>query len=148
MTATHAIGSPEEGVALPGVAPKVEQAEQGDGALGKQNIRPPGERETLMVQAGFDYGAFPIEIRGEAKSAADEIKSLMRHTIVDVGAALARIKERIPHRQWAKWLAEFGLTQRSAQNYMAAAGLVAKYERFRFCGRKRCTCSRVLQYRK
>ena len=33
MTATHVIGSPEKGVALPGVAPKVEQTEQGDGAL-------------------------------------------------------------------------------------------------------------------
>src|SRR5439155_730436 len=94
-----------------------------------QNIRPPGERETLPVQAGFDYGSLPAEIRGEAKSAANEIKSLMSHTIVDVGTALARIKERIPHGQWAKWLlAEFGLTQRSAQNYMAAAGLVAKNE--------------------
>jgi Protein of unknown function (DUF3102) len=129
MTATHVIGSPEKGVALPGVAPKVEQTEQGDGALGNQNSRPPGEGESLPVQGGFDYGSLPAEIRSEAKSAADEIKSLMRHTIVDVGAALARIKERIPHGQWAKWLlAEFGLTQRSAQNYMAAAGLVAKNE--------------------
>jgi hypothetical protein len=97
-------------------------------ASSEQNVKP-HERETLTAQAGFDYSALPTEIRDEAKIAADEIRGLMRRSIVDVGAALARIKDRLPHGQFGKWLsAEFGLTERTAQNYMAAAALASEYE--------------------
>src|SRR5690348_3058464 len=77
----------------------------------------------------FDYTMLPIEIRAEARIAAVEIKSLMHRTVIEVGNALARIKRRLPHGQFGKWLsAEFGLTERSAQNYIRAAALVSKYE--------------------
>src|SRR5436309_212642 len=101
-------------------------ATDGIGSPGKE---PCHEPETLPVQSGFDYGLLPSEVRAEAKSAADQIKTLMHRAIVDVGTALARIKERLPHGQFGKWLsAEFGLTERTAQNYMAAAALVSECE--------------------
>jgi hypothetical protein len=77
----------------------------------------------------FDYGSLPAEIRNEAKIIADEIKRRMRDAVIEVGAVLARIKDRLPHGQFGEWLsAEFGMTERTAQNYMAAAALAAKYE--------------------
>lgn len=87
------------------------------------------KREIAPVQAAFDYGALPTDIGAEAKAAAGEIRELLNRTIFEVGAALARIKDRLPHGQFGRWLAaEFGLTERSAQNYMNAAALVAKSE--------------------
>jgi hypothetical protein len=89
------------------------------------------EREIVVqpTQAGFDYGGLPTDIRAEVKASADEIRGLMNRTVFEVGAALTRIKDRLPHGQFGKWLlAEFGLTERTAQNYMNAAALVAKCE--------------------
>jgi len=80
-------------------------------------------------KAGFDYAGLPEDIRAEAKAVADEIKMRMRGVVIEVGAALRRIKDRLGHGRFGKWLsAEFGFTERTAQNYMAAAALVAKYE--------------------
>lgn len=89
------------------------------------------EREISLppTQAEFDYSALPTGIRDEAKIAADEIRGLMNRTVFEVGAALTRVKDRLPRGQFGKWLlAEFGLTERTAQNYMNAAALVAKCE--------------------
>jgi hypothetical protein len=87
------------------------------------------EPEILPVQMGFDYSTLPAEIRAEAKTAADEIKSSIRRSVMDVGAALSRIKNQLPHGQFGKWLsAEFGLSERTAQNYMNAAALASKSE--------------------
>ena len=53
----------------------------------------------------------------------------MGRAIVQVGADLIRIKERLPRGEFGKWLkAEFNMTERTAQNYMSAAELVGKYE--------------------
>ena len=82
-----------------------------------------------ILPLAFDYGILPAEIRSEAMAAADEIKKRMRGAIIEVGAALSRMKDRLPHGQFGTWLsAEFGFTERTAQNYMAAAALAAKYE--------------------
>lgn len=57
------------------------------------------------------------------------LRERMRVAIIDVGADLRQIKERLPHGEFGKWLhAEFNMTERTAQNYMAAAALVEKYE--------------------
>jgi hypothetical protein len=82
-----------------------------------------------IVGSSFDYSMLPAEIGREARAAAERIKQHMRTAFLDVGAELARIKERLPHGRFAPWLqAEFGMTARTAQNYMAAAALAAKYE--------------------
>jgi hypothetical protein len=91
------------------------------------------ELENLPVQMGFEYGVLPAEIRAEARTAADEIKTLIRESVIKVGTALSRIKDRLPHGQFGKWLsAEFGLTERTAQNYMNAAALASKSETVSF----------------
>jgi DUF3102 family protein len=79
--------------------------------------------------AVFDYASLPENVRAEARAIADEIKMRLRGAVIEVGTALLRIKSRLAHGQFGEWLsAEFGLTERTAQNYMAAATLVAKYE--------------------
>lgn len=78
---------------------------------------------------GFDYGALPAEVRIEAKAAAERIKERMRGAVVEVGADLIQVKARLPHGEFGKWLkAEFAMTERSAQNYMAAAEIASKCE--------------------
>jgi hypothetical protein len=85
--------------------------------------------EILPLQTGFDYSALSAEIRTEAQLVADEIKKRMRGAVIEVGVALARIKDRLEHGQFGKWLvAEFGMTERTAQNYMSAAALASKCE--------------------
>ena len=82
-----------------------------------------------LLPPGFDYSSLDPETRSEAQLVADEIKTRMRGAVVEVGAALARIKARLVHGQFGDWLvAEFGMTERTAQNYMSAAALAAKYE--------------------
>lgn len=86
-------------------------------------------KQELSLQAAFDYTALPETIASEARRAAERVRERMRSAMIDVGVELARIKERLPHGQFGRWLdAEFGLTERTAQNYMAAAALAAKYE--------------------
>lgn len=83
---------------------------------------------SVVGSSGFDYSNLTSDVAGEAKAAAGRIKG-MRGSILEVGADLRRIKERLPHGEFGKWLkAEFGMTERSAQNYMAAAGLVEQSE--------------------
>ena len=86
-------------------------------------------KQELSLQAAFDYTALPETIASEARRAAERVRERMRGAVIDVGVELARIKEQLPHGQFGRWLAaEFGLTERTAQNYMAAAALAAKYE--------------------
>ncbi|MDE5464714.1 DUF3102 domain-containing protein [Bradyrhizobium sp. CSS354] len=63
---------------------------------------------------------------------AEEIRDRSRSTtaaVIAIGVALARGKDRIRHGEFAKWVAEqCGFTARTAQNYMLAAALAAKYE--------------------
>lgn len=75
----------------------------------------------------FDYTALPADVGAEAKAAAASIKEHMRGAIIDVGIDLIRIKDRLPHGEFGKWLkAEFRMTKRSAQRYMSAAALARK----------------------
>jgi hypothetical protein len=79
--------------------------------------------------AGFDYVSLDADIRDIAMAAADRIKQRMRGAIIDIGVDLLHVKERLPHGQFGKWLlAEFTMTERTAQNYMSAAALASKSE--------------------
>jgi hypothetical protein len=82
-----------------------------------------------IITPGFDYDSLPTDIRAEAKAVAERIKARMTASVIDTGRDLLQVKGRLDHGQFGKWLsAEFGLTERTAQNYMAAAELVGKYE--------------------
>jgi hypothetical protein len=92
-------------------------------------IAEPTEFHNQFAESSFDYSTLPADIGIEAQAAAVRIKEHLRGAIIGVGAELFRMKERLPHGEFGKWIkAEFALTERTAQNYMAAAELVAKYE--------------------
>jgi hypothetical protein len=62
---------------------------------------------------------------------ATEIDVALKTCAVTVGARLLEAKAHpdLCHGEWLRWLeVNFGLTERTAQNYMSAARLAAKYE--------------------
>ena len=78
-----------------------------------------------ISSAAFDYSALDDKIAAATKAAtarihrrvAGQIKSIM-----ETGADLLHVKEMLAHGQFTEWLsAEFGMTDRTARNYMAAA---------------------------
>jgi hypothetical protein len=79
----------------------------------------------VFVAQGFDYSALPTDVADIARAVADRIKA--RHkcqmaAIIETGRALLAIKEQLGHGQFLEWLqAEFGMTDRTAENYMRAA---------------------------
>ncbi|MBV9824098.1 MAG: DUF3102 domain-containing protein [Alphaproteobacteria bacterium] len=89
---------------------------------------------STIIQA-FDYTALAPDVELEARTIARCIKETMRNSIIEVGAALASVKGKLPHGQFGRWLeAEFDMTTRSAQHYMAAAALAGKYEKVAHLG--------------
>jgi len=66
----------------------------------------------------------------EARADAALIKGLMRRTaqdLIDIGSALARQKEALPHGQFIPWIsAEFSMSERTAQKLMAIGRGFAK----------------------
>src|SRR3954454_15460067 len=92
-------------------------------------LTPPSPAAPADIIPPFDYDSLPDDVRLEARGAAGRIKGLVRGAMIEVGAALKDIRDRLPHGQFGKWLfAEFALTERTARNYMAAAELVSKSE--------------------
>src|SRR3954468_2766961 len=78
---------------------------------------------------GFDYSALPPDVAEEARATAHHVRERTRAAIIETGRDLRRIKARLRHGLFLKWIdAEFGMTPRTAQNYMAAAALVEKSE--------------------
>ena len=72
--------------------------------------------------AGFDYSKIAPEVADEARAAAARIQSRIRASISDTGHDLIAIKDRLPHGAFGDWIvAEFGMSERTAQNYMHAA---------------------------
>jgi hypothetical protein len=60
---------------------------------------------------------------------AAEIHQLERSTIFEKGALLAEAQRACEHGQWLDWLdSEFDMTDRTAENYMAAFRLKLKFE--------------------
>lgn len=88
-------------------------------------------REDQRV-VGFDYGVLHPEVAADARGAADRIRARLRSAwsaYIETGADLQAIKDRLGHGHFGKWLvAEFGMTVRTAENYMAAARFAEKYE--------------------
>jgi DUF3102 family protein len=67
--------------------------------------------------------AIEVELRTALKSqAVNKVK---------IGSLLREAKKALKHGEWGVWLpAHFGLSERSAQHYMAASEFAAKYENF------------------
>jgi hypothetical protein len=82
------------------------------------------KQELVSVVVGFDY-----ELVGDAadkvRSSAEKIRRTVQKTIEDiiqVGQELMAVKEAVGHGHFGPWLrAEFGWTERTAQNFMNVA---------------------------
>ncbi len=83
--------------------------------------QPKGE---LVVVSGFDY-ALVGDAADKVRSSAEKIRRMVQKTIediIEVGSELLAVKEALPHGRFGPWLrAEFGWTDRTAQNFMAVA---------------------------
>jgi Protein of unknown function (DUF3102) len=83
-----------------------------------------GMSATLLVHNNFDYNILAPDIASMA-AAAVEIRTSTSRQITEVvasGKLLLTVKAALPHGTFGKWLvAEFGWTERTAQNYMRAA---------------------------
>jgi gas vesicle protein len=93
-------------------------ARTGEQTVAKQ---PKGE----LVVIGFNYDQLETKLADKVRSAADRIRERIKRTvedIVEVGHDLLAVKETLPHGQFLPWLkAEFGWSERSAQNFMSVA---------------------------
>lgn len=80
---------------------------------------------TITTAPGFDYGAVPADVAAEAREVAALVRQAHARTvetIIAMGRELLRVKGRLDHGQFGRWLdAEFGAGARTAQNYMTAA---------------------------
>ena len=84
--------------------------------------QPKGE---LVVVVGFNYDLLETKVAEKVRTSADRIRERVKKTvedIIDVGNDLLAVKEALPHGQFGPWLkAEFGWSERSAQNFMSVA---------------------------
>jgi hypothetical protein len=77
------------------------------------------------VTESFDYGQLDHAVADQARQAVAAIRSRWQASIIETGRDLARIKAALPPRTFSRWLdAEFRMTERTARNYIGAAGMV------------------------
>ena len=78
-----------------------------------------------ILVRNFDYATLSPDVASMAAAAAAAIRTSTRLQITEViasGRRLLEVKVALPHGAFGKWLeAEFGWTERTAQNYMRAA---------------------------
>ncbi len=83
--------------------------------------QPKGE----LVVIRFNYDLLETKVADKVRNAADRIRERIKKTvedIIEVGNDLLAVKEALPHGQFLPWLrAEFGWSERSAQNFMSVA---------------------------
>ncbi len=73
---------------------------------------------------GFNYDSLAPADAKVAKIAAKRIRGKMTGNVISIGEDLRSVKGKLSHGHFGAWLrAEFGMTQRTAQRYMAAARL-------------------------
>lgn len=81
-------------------------------------------RGELVVVGGFDY-ALVGDAADRVRSSAEKIRRTVQKTIgdiIEVGQELLAVKEAVGHGHFGAWLkAEFGWTERTAQNFMSVA---------------------------
>jgi len=84
---------------------------------------------TIIPSGLFDYSTLPADVATEARAVAVRVKE--RHerqiaSIIETGRDLLGVKNKLEHGQFSRWLdAEFGMTDRTARNYMSAADAFA-----------------------
>lgn len=80
------------------------------------------QSDQRMFKPGFDYQALSKAIAEEAESTAERIRQRHRDSIIATGNDLLRIKGKLLHGVFGKWLKfHFDMSERTAQNYMNVA---------------------------
>ncbi len=75
-----------------------------------------------IPSVGFDYATLPSDLADDARRIAGRIKGRIKTGYLATGHDLLEMKERLGHGHFGAWLeAEFGLSERMAERYMAAA---------------------------
>jgi Protein of unknown function (DUF3102) len=78
-----------------------------------------------LVVVGFNYELVETKVAEQARSSAERIRQKVQKTIediIEVGQELVDVKEAVGHGHFGPWLrAEFGWTERTAQNFMSVA---------------------------
>ena len=81
--------------------------------------------ELVPVVVGFNYDLLETKVAETVRSSADRIRERVKKTvedIIEVGNDLLAVKEALEHGQFGPWLkAEFGWSERTAQNFMSVA---------------------------
>lgn len=84
-----------------------------------------GAPEPAQVVTPFNYDDLDPETRIIVQQRTSEIKAIARQTaqgVLDIGAKLAEVKDRLGHGRFGYWLdQEFGWSDRTARSFMAAA---------------------------
>src|SRR5262249_45505819 len=74
---------------------------------------------------GFNYDLLEAKVAEKVRTSADRIRERVKKTvedIIEVGNDLLAVKEALEHGQFGPWLrAEFGWSERTAQNFMSVA---------------------------
>ena len=78
-----------------------------------------------LVVIGFNYDLLETKVADKVRTSADRIRDRIKKTvedIIEVGNDLLAVKEALPHGQFLPWIkAEFGWSERTAQNFMSVA---------------------------
>lgn len=84
-----------------------------------------GPVQLSLIQPTFSYSALDRETEVSARSDVALIKGLMRRTaedVIEIGNALIRQKQRLPHGLFLPWIeAEFGMSQSAADRFVQVA---------------------------
>jgi hypothetical protein len=104
--------------------PKDKSKASGESAQGP---REPKHRAVKTSIVGFNYDLLPPDVAQVAQKAALSIKARLNDSLIEIGKSLRIAKKSLGRGLFGKWVcAEFGMTIRTAQRYMAAARLAAK----------------------
>lgn len=84
-----------------------------------------GAPEPAQIITPFSYEDLDPETRIVVQQRTSEIKAIARQTaqgVLDIGAKLTEVKDRLGHGRFGYWLdLEFGWSDRTARSFMAAA---------------------------
>lgn len=82
------------------------------------------EGDVIQI-GGFDYSGWDKNLAKECQQAADRIRRRLKRSsedIIEIGQDLIRIKNKLDHGKWERWIEqEFGLTARTANKMIAVA---------------------------
>ena len=96
----------------------------GEGVVAFPGMRRVPDAVAQRTLASFDYGMLSRDLAATAQAAAARIKQRTSAAILDTGRDPTAIKVLLNHGQFGGWLrAEFGMSIRSAQDFMRAAAL-------------------------